>query len=61
MVIIKCVKLINDKKDLIIGLGGAGNNVLNELLDSGIKTYLLISPEKENIKNSSVQIKFIIK
>tara|TARA_Y100000589_G_C26842783_1_gene502668 strand:+ start:98 stop:631 length:534 start_codon:yes stop_codon:yes gene_type:complete len=44
-------------KELIIGLGGAGNNVLNDLLKSRYKNLLLISPDKENIKTSSVQNK----
>ena len=41
-------------KELIIGLGGAGNNVLNDLFDNGYVNLLFISPDKENIKTSSV-------
>ena len=44
-------------KELIIGLGGAGNNVLNDLFDNGYENLLLISPDTENIKTSSVQNK----
>ena len=44
-------------KELIIGLGGAGSNVLNDLFDNGYVNLLLISPDKENIKTSSVQNK----
>ena len=41
-------------KELIIGLGGAGSNVLSDLFDNGYVNLLLISPDKENIKTSSV-------
>ena len=44
-------------KELIIGLGGAGSNVLSDLFDNGYVNLLLISPDKENIKTSSVQNK----
>ena len=44
-------------KELIIGLGGAGSNVLSDLFDNGYVNLLLISPDKQNIKTSSIQNK----
>ena len=46
-------------KELIIGLGGAGNNVLNSLSDLDYKNLLLISPDKEIIKTTTIKNKII--
>ena len=47
-------------KELIIGLGGAGNNVLNSLSDLDYKNLLLISHGKEIIKLQLSKIRLII-
>lgn len=48
-------------KELIIGLGGAGNNVLNSLSDLDYKNLLLISPDKEIIKTTTIKNKIYYK